>query len=127
MAQAAAEDTLASARRRTFDAVPPPELPTTMADSLFTFPCPCCGKLVEVDTRSGKARAVRPQDKLGAKNLDQLFAAQTKEQQRLGNLFDQAAEDQRRERERLEQQLQRAKQDAQKHPQERPRNPFDLE
>ena len=37
-----------------------------MAKSVFTFPCPCCDKMVEVDTRSGKARAVRADDPEGA-------------------------------------------------------------
>lgn len=127
MAPPWAQDSFAGQLRRSIDAGSPPELPEAMGDSLFTFSCPCCGKSVEVDTRSGKARAVRPEDKLGAKSLDQLLAQQTKEAKRLGELFDSAADDQRREAERLAAKLERAKQEAKRHPEERPRNPFDLD
>lgn len=98
-----------------------------MAETIFTFSCPCCGKLIEVDTRSGKARAVRPDEAKGGRDLDQMLKAHGREQQRLGDLFRSASEDQQKEKDRLASQLARAKEEAKKDKDTRPRNPFDLE
>ncbi|MBL9078922.1 MAG: hypothetical protein JNL08_15555 [Planctomycetes bacterium] len=98
-----------------------------MAETVFTFPCPCCNKLIEVDTRSGKARAARPEEAKGGRNLDDLLSAQRRDADRLGDLFSQAKDLEARRNEQLEQKLRRAKEEAQKDPDERPRNPFDLE
>lgn len=98
-----------------------------MANNLFTFPCPCCNKLIEVDTRSGKARAVRPEEAKGGRDLDHLLKEQKKDQQRLGDLFSSARDLESRQSDRLEQQLERAKEEAKKDKDERPRNPFDLD
>jgi hypothetical protein len=98
-----------------------------MADTSFTFPCPCCGKLIEVDTRSGKARAVRAEEAKGGRDLDTLLRAHGKEHERLGGLFDSARDDQKRQADQLEAKLRRAKDEAKKDKDTRPRNPFDLE
>lgn len=98
-----------------------------MAESLFTFPCPCCNKLIEVDVRSGKARAVRPEEARGGRNLDKLFDEHKSDGKRLGDLFSSAKELERQRDERLAEQLRRAKEEAKKDKDERPRNPFDLE
>lgn len=98
-----------------------------MGESLFTFPCPCCNKLIEVDTRSGKARAARPEEAKGGRDLDQLLKDQGRDKQRLGDLFSSAKDLEATRSNRLEEQLRRAKEEAKKDKDERPRNPFDLE
>lgn len=98
-----------------------------MSASLFTFPCPCCGKLIEVDTRSGKARAVRAEEAKGGRNLDDLLAAQKKDQQRLADLFSSAKDQQAKQQEALDEKLRRAKEEAKKDKDDKPRTPFDLD
>lgn len=98
-----------------------------MATTLFTFPCPCCNKLIEVDTRSGKARAVRPEEAKGGRDLDHLLEAHKKDEKRLGDLFSSAKDLEARQGDRLEQQLRRAKEEAKKDKDQRPSNPFDLD
>lgn len=106
--------------------MPPP--PTwIMAKSLFRFPCPCCDKMIEVDTRSGKARAVQAAERSGGQDLDDLFAAQQNEAERLDDLFSSARETEERQGDELERKLRRAKDEAKKSPDEKPRNPFDLD
>jgi hypothetical protein len=100
-----------------------------MAETIFTFPCPCCSKLIEVDTRSGKARAVRPDEAKGGRDLDQMLKSVGKEQQRLGDLFSSAKDQQKRQSEQLDDQLRRAKDEAKKDKDKdkRPPNIFDLD
>ena len=98
-----------------------------MAKHVFTFPCPCCDKMVEVDTRSGKARAVRAEERKGGQDLNDLFAAQKNESERLDDLFSTAKDSQNRQGDELEEKLRRAKEEAKKSPDEKPRNPFDLD
>ena len=98
-----------------------------MAKHVFTFPCPCCDKMVEVDTRSGKARAVRAEERKGGQDLNDLFAAQKNESARLDDLFSTAKDSQNRQGDELEEKLRRAKEEAKKSPDEKPRNPFDLD
>ena len=98
-----------------------------MAKNLFTFPCPCCDKLIEVDTRSGKARAARPDEATGGRDLDSLLSKHKQEADRLDALFDSARDDQADEGDRLQQQLDRAKKEAKKDKDERPPSPFDLD
>ena len=71
-----------------------------MAKNLFTFPCPCCNKMIEVDTRSGKARAVRADEKKGGQNLDDMLHAAKKDSERLGDLFS-SAKDNEKNREEI--------------------------
>lgn len=98
-----------------------------MAETVFTFPCPCCNKLVEVDVRSGKARAARPEEAKGGRDLEQLLRDQNRDKKRLGDLFTSAKELESKSGDRLAEQLRRAKEEAKKDKDERPRNPFDLE
>ena len=98
-----------------------------MPKEVFQFPCPCCGKQVEVDTRSGKARAVKPEEAKGVGSLDDLLASHRKEQDRLGGTFEAAKGAQKRANESLEDALRRAKEEAKKDPKDKPRNPFDLD
>lgn len=98
-----------------------------MKKTVFSFACPCCGKSVEVDTRTGKARATKPEEKKGGGDLDALLDAQKRESDRLGDLFDAAQNSQASDLDRLEQQLKRAKKDAKNDKDERPPNIFDLD
>ncbi len=98
-----------------------------MADTVFTFSCPCCNKMLEVDTRSGKARAMRPEEAKGGQDLDGLLRAQKKEQQRLADLFSSAKDNEAQKGDQLDAQLKRAKEEAQKDKDTRPRNIFDLD
>lgn len=98
-----------------------------MAETIFTFPCPCCGKLIEVDTRSGKARAARPEEAKGGRDLEQMLKSHGKEQQRLGDLFSSAKDQQARQADQLAEQLRRAKEEAKKDKDTRPPNIFDLD
>lgn len=104
-----------------------PDNPTIMAENLFVFPCPCCSKLVELDVRSGKARAVRPEEKAGGQDLDQLLRAQKRDGKRLDDLFQSAKGDEARKHEQLDAKLRRAKDEAKRDGTDKPRNPFDLE
>jgi hypothetical protein len=94
----------------------------------FTFPCPCCGKTIEVNVRSGKARAVRPEEAKGGRDLDTLVAQQKRESERLKGMFDSARDQQAKDNERLMKELERAKDEAKKDPKrEGPKNIFDLD
>ncbi|MCK5941591.1 MAG: hypothetical protein KAI24_06450 [Planctomycetes bacterium] len=98
-----------------------------MAKHLFTFPCPCCNKMVEVDTRSGKARAVRADERKGGGSLDDLVDAHKHESQRLDQLFSSARDSEGRRDAELERKLKRAQEEAKKDPDDKPHNPFDLD
>tara|TARA_R110002072_G_scaffold27804_2_gene90176 strand:+ start:2695 stop:2991 length:297 start_codon:yes stop_codon:yes gene_type:complete len=98
-----------------------------MAKNLFTFPCPCCNKMVEVDTRSGKARAVRADEQKGGQTLDDLLKAQKKDSDRLGDLFSSAKDSEHKRESQYEKQLRRAKEEAKKDKDDKPRNIFDLD
>lgn len=98
-----------------------------MPKHLFTFPCPCCDKMIEVDTRSGKARAVRASEQGGGKSLDALFDAQKRDSERLDDLFTDAKDSESRRNETLEQQLERARREARRDPDQKPPSIFDLD
>ena len=98
-----------------------------MAETVFTFDCPCCNKRIEIDTRSGKARAVRPSEAKGGQDLDQLLRSQRKHQQKLDDMFRHAKDSEAQRSDALQKQLERAKDEARKDKDERPRNPFDLD
>jgi predicted transposase YbfD/YdcC len=98
-----------------------------MADTVFTFSCPCCNKRIEVDTRSGKARAVQPTEAKGGQDLDTLLRSQKKDQQRLEDLFSSAKDIEAKKAELLDAQLKKAKDEAKKDKDTRPRNIFDLD
>ncbi len=98
-----------------------------MADTVFTFSCPCCNKRIEVDTRSGKARAVRPEEQQGGQDLDALLHRHKKEGERLDHLFSSAKDGVAKQSDALDEQLRRAKEEAKKDKDTRPRNIFDLD
>lgn len=98
-----------------------------MPDNVFQFACPCCGKMVEVDTRSGRARAVRPDEAKGGRDLDTLLQSHKGESRRLADVFDDAQRQHKRQNERLDDVLKRAKDEAKKDKDDKPRNIFDLE
>ena len=100
---------------------------TAMAETVFTFSCPCCNKLIEVDTRSGKARAARPEEAKGGQDLDSLLKSQKKDQQRLADMFSSAKDSEAKKTEQLDAQLKKAKDEAKKDKDTRPRNIFDLD
>ncbi|MGK0300700.1 MAG: hypothetical protein ACI89X_001574 [Planctomycetota bacterium] len=102
-----------------------PELP--MAKNLFMFSCPCCNKMVEVDTRSGKARAVRADEQKGGQSLDDLLDADKHNSDRLGDMFSSAKDSENKRDDQLDKQLRRAKKEAQKDKNDKPRNIFDLD
>ena len=97
-----------------------------MLKDLFQFKCPCCGKLVEIDTRSGIARAVKVEDQ--GKDLDSMLNESKREAERLDAFFHQAKTQQKKQGENLEKLFGDAIEDAKKDPdKKKPRNPFDLE
>lgn len=98
-----------------------------MPKDVFQFPCPCCGKQIEVDTRSGHARAVDPKTKQGGQDLDDLLRSQKRDADRLGKAFDVAKDRQQRQGNDLDDLLKKAKDDAKKNPDEKVRRPWDLE
>ena len=100
-----------------------------MPKDVFEFSCPCCGKRVEVDVRTGAARAVHFEESKKGKDLEGLIAEQSKESQRLGDVFQSAQDQQRRQKERLEDLLKGAKEEVKKEKDKprKPANPFDLE
>ena len=98
-----------------------------MANHLFRIPCPCCNKMLEIDTRSGKARAMRAAEGKKGKDLDDLLSAQQQDKQRLEDMFSAAKNTESKLDDVLEQQLKRAKEEAKKDKDERPRNIFDLD
>jgi hypothetical protein len=99
-----------------------------MLKDLFEFSCPCCGKRIELDLRTGRSRAVKPEEKKGGKDLDSLLADQKHEGQRLGTVFDKASDQQRTDKQRLQDLFESAKEDTKKEKDApRPRNPFEME
>ncbi len=98
-----------------------------MAKHIFQFPCPCCGKRVELNVRNGKARAVKFEESKKGKDLDGLVEDQRHEGTRLGSVFDEARGDQSRQAERMDELFDQATEDAKKDKDKKPFNPFDLE
>ena len=98
-----------------------------MAKDVFLFSCPCCSKQIELDTHSGKARAVIPTEAKGNQRIDSLFAAQQNESKRLDNVFDNAKQDHQKQDQRLDELLRKAKGDTKKTPADKLRRPFDLD
>lgn len=99
-----------------------------MLKDLFQFKCPCCGKLVEVDTRSGAARAVKVEDLGAGKNLDSLLEESKRDAERLDSFFHRAKDQQKRQGEHLDKLFGDAIEDAKRDPdKKKPKNPFDLE
>lgn len=98
-----------------------------MPKDVYQFACPCCGKQIEIDTRSGHARAVKPGEAKGGQDLDQLLRQQKHDRERLGKVFDEAKDRQVRQHDVLDDLLKKAKDDAKQNPDEKVRRPWDLE
>ena len=99
-----------------------------MLKDLFEFNCPCCGKRVELNTRTGAVRAVQFEESRKGKDFEGLVADQGKESERLGDAFQTAQDLQRRNKQRLEDLLRGAKDEVKKEKDKgKPRNPFDME
>jgi hypothetical protein len=93
-----------------------------MSKHVLQIRCPCCKKPIEIDTRTGKARAMATKDD----GLDDLLDAQRRESERLGGLFDSARDASRGDQDRLDDLFRKARDDA-RGDEEKPRSPFDLE
>ena len=98
-----------------------------MPKDVHQFSCPCCGKRIEIDVRTGQARAVKPGEAKSGQDLDDLLRSQRRDSERLGKAFDTAKEGQNRQQEQLDKELKRAKDDAKKEPDEKLKRPWDLE
>lgn len=83
--------------------------------------------MVEVNTRSGKARAVQADEQKGGQSLDDLLDAQKGQSDRLGDMFLSAKDSESKRESQFEKQLRRAKEEAKKDPDDKPRNIFDLD
>jgi len=83
--------------------------------------------MIEVDTRTGKARAVRATEADGGRDLDSLLAAQQHESERLDSLFGSAKESVSSQSDQLEQQLRRAKEEAKRDKDDKPPSIWDLD
>ena len=97
-----------------------------MARTRFQFTCPCCDKLIEVDIRSGKARAVDIKERSG-KDLEGLIADQHSESDRLDELFEEAVEDHASHRQKFDEMFGEATEKAKEEEPKRPPSPFDLD
>ena len=97
-----------------------------MVRHLFRFHCPCCNEFVELDTRSGKARAMKADTKKVAAEMDTLLDKQKHEGERLTDVFQQAAKDQTKHKQKLDDAFSQAFEDA-KDDKEKPHNPFDMD
>lgn len=93
-----------------------------MTRHLITLSCPCCGRSLEVDTRSGKARAHGRRDG----GLDDLIDKHRGESERLGGLFE-GARDAERSRDTELDDLFRDARDKSKDDKDKPPSPFDLD
>ena len=96
-----------------------------MADGIHTLRCPCCGKRLEFDAKTGKARALTVAEN---DDLDRLVAKQKREAERLDAVFDDARASQAKESERFDELFRKASDEARTDPdRDKPRNPFDLD
>ncbi|MGA1525494.1 MAG: hypothetical protein ACO4CZ_16130 [Planctomycetota bacterium] len=93
-----------------------------MTRHVLQIRCPCCRKPIEVDTRTGKARAQAGPES----GLDALLDAHRNESERLDALFDAARDGHASEAERREDAFRRAAKEA-KDDKSKPRTPFDLD
>lgn len=93
-----------------------------MSRHLIQVRCPCCGRSLEIDTRTGKARAHAAKDG----GLDALLDQQRNESDRLTELFD-GARGAERDRENELDDLFREAKEKSKQDKDKPRSPFDLE
>ncbi|MBK9129722.1 MAG: hypothetical protein IPM13_18350 [Phycisphaerales bacterium] len=93
----------------------------------YQFDCPCCGKQLEFDPRSQRARAAKPKETAKPKDLDTLLTQQKGERKRLDSIFGDAFDEQRKEKETLDNLFESAKENAKDDKDTRPHRPFDLD
>ena len=98
-----------------------------MSEHLLQFECPCCGKRIEVDTRTRKARAVKVAESKSNKDFDAFLADQSIERKRLDGAFGQALDSQRKEKDALDAMFNTAKKKAKEDGDDKPIRPFDLD
>jgi hypothetical protein len=98
-----------------------------MSSGIHQFDCPCCGKRIEFDVRSHKARAVKVKESKVSKDFDTMLADHAGERARLAGAFGSAVEAQQREKEILDQMFEAAKKKAKEDPQDDPPRPMDLD
>jgi hypothetical protein len=97
-----------------------------MPKDVFEFDCPCCGKPVEVNVRTGRARASNFEQSKKGRSFDGLIAETKRDGERLADLFDSARDQQERQREMLDERFRDAAKRAEQDPR-KPTNPFDME
>jgi hypothetical protein len=93
-----------------------------MTRHLITVSCPCCGRALEIDTRTGKARKLSVEDG----GLDALVEQQKSEAARLDQLFDGAQREEAHREEEFDRLLRDAKKKS-KGDDSKPTRPFDLD
>ncbi len=93
----------------------------------FRFDCPCCGKSIEVNTRSGKARAVKIEESKAGKSFEGMVEDAKGDSQRLNKLLDEAQQLHGSDSDRLEDLFKQAQKKAAEDKDEKPRTPFDLD
>lgn len=96
---------------------------------VFRFDCPCCGKEVEVNTRSGRAKAVNFAESKQGQSFDGLVRDAQSDDKRLGDLFEDAKGLHSDNEERLMGLFEKAKQKTAKDKDrdQKPPGPFDLD
>ena len=97
-----------------------------MTRHLYRFRCPCCDKYIELDTRSGKARALKPDDAKAAADIEKLVDQQKHEGERLTDVFQAAADDHAKQKQKLDDTFSQAFEEA-KDDKEKPPHPFELD
>lgn len=98
-----------------------------MTDRPLQITCPCCNKRIEIDPRTGKARAVKVEDAKASKDFDAFLADQKVESKRLDSVFGQALDQQKKEKQTLDKLFETAREDAKSNPDDKPLRPYDLE
>ena len=98
-----------------------------MADNAIQIQCPCCHKRLEVDTGTGRVKAVKVERKTDTRELDQLMDAQRGQDEKLSDAFAQAQDAESKRDGQFDDLFQDAVEDAKKHADEKPKRPFDLD
>lgn len=95
-----------------------------MPREIFEFSCPCCGKRVELNTRTGKVRAVHFEESKHGKSLDDLVADQQREGERLQSEFDAARRDHEQTKDHFDRLYDEAERAAAEDKDKKPPHPF---
>ena len=95
-----------------------------MVNDVRRFRCPCCHKPLEIETRSGRVRAITVAP---GEDVDALLEKHKQESERLGDAFERAAKDVATQKDKFDDLFNSALDDAKQNPDEKPRNPFELD